>query len=157
MANNVKPIPDGVPHVCPYLSVSDGAAAIEYYKKAFGATELYRLTEPDGRIVHAEIKIGNSIVMLAGENPAWGNISPKTLGGTTVRIALAAENVDEVWKRALDVGGNGLIPPADQFYGERSARIEDPFGHQWLVSTHIEDVSPEEMKRRMEKMMKQGT
>jgi PhnB protein len=155
MAGKVKAIPDGIPWITPYLSVTDGPAAIDFYCKVFGATEIYRLADPDGRIAHAELRIGNSLIFLAGENPSWGNISPKTLGGTTVRICLAAESVDEVWKRALDAGGKGLIPPQDQFYGERSARIEDPFGHQWLVSTHIEDVTPEEMKRRMEEMMKQ--
>lgn len=155
MATNLRPNSEHLPQVSPYLAVSDGVAALEYYKKAFGATELYRLTEPGGRVVHAEFKLGEYVIMLAGENKEWGNLSPKTLGGTTVRIAVEVEDVDAVWKKAVVAGGKGIIPPADQFYGERSARIEDPFGHQWLVSTHIEDVSPEEMQKRMEEMMKQ--
>lgn len=154
MATNMRPDSQKLPQVSPYLAVSDGVAALEYYKKAFGAIELYRLTEPSGRVVHAEFRLGDYVIMLAGENKEWGNLSPKTLGGTTVRIAVEVENVDAVWKNALDAGGKGLFPPADQFYGERSARIEDPFGHQWLFSTHIEDVSPQEMQRRMEEMMK---
>ena len=155
MATNMRPDSQRLPQVSPYLAVSDGVAALEYYKKAFGAIELYRLTESSGRVVHAEFRLGDYVIMLAGENKDWGNLSPKTLGGTTVRIALEVEDVDAVWKRALEAGGKGIIAPADQFYGERSARIEDPFGHQWLVSTHIEDVSPQEMQRRMEEMMKQ--
>jgi PhnB protein len=153
MATNLRPSSQELPQVSPYLAVSDGAAALEYYKKAFGATELYRLADHEGRIVHAEFKLGNYVIMLAGESKDWGNLSPKTLGGTTVRIALEVADVDAVWKSALDAGGKGIFPPEDQFYGERSARIEDPFGHQWLVSTHIEDVSPQEMQRRMQEMM----
>ncbi len=155
MATNLRPNSKDLPQVSPYLAVSDGNAALEYYKKAFGATELYRLTEETGRVAHAEFKLGNYVIMLAGENKAWGNISPKTLGGTTVRIAVEVADVDAIWESALAAGGKGIIAPADQFYGERSARIEDPFGHQWLFSTHIEDVSPDEMQRRMEELMKQ--
>jgi len=154
MATNLRPDAEDLPQVSPYLAVSDGLAALEFYKKAFGATELYRLTEPGGRVVHAEFKLGRYVIMLAGENKEWGNLTPETLGGTTVRIAVEVEDVDAVWKKAVESGGKGIIAPADQFYGERSARIEDPFGHQWLVSTHIEDVSPEEMQRRMDEMMK---
>lgn len=155
MATNLRPNSHDLPQVSPYLAVSDGAAALEYYKKAFGAVELYRLADDQGRIAHAEFKLGNYVIMLAGESKDWGNLSPKTLGGTTVRIAVEVADVDDVWKKALDAGGKGIFPPADQFYGERSARIEDPFGHQWLFSTHIEDVSPEEMQRRMQEMMRQ--
>ncbi len=155
MATNLRPNSQDLPQVSPYLAVSDGVAALEYYTKAFGAVELYRLTEPSGRVVHAEFKLGRYVIMLAGENKDWGNLSPKALGGTTVRLAVEVADVDEVWKKALAAGGKGISPPADQFYGERSARIEDPFGHQWLFSTHIEDVSPEEMQRRMNEMMKQ--
>jgi PhnB protein len=146
----VNPIPAEYPGVVPYLSVKGAADAIEFYKKAFGATELMRLPGPDGTLGHAEIKIGNALVMLADENPDYGNLSPKTLGGSAVRLHMYVEDVDAFFERAVAAGAKVLIPVADQFYGDRSGRLEDPFGHVWLFSTHIEDVSPEEMQRRME-------
>jgi PhnB protein len=146
----VEPIPAEYPGVTPYLSVHDAAAAIEFYKKGFDATEVMRLPGPDGKLGHAEIKIGNRLVMLADEFPEHGNLSPKTLGGSAVRLHLYVEDVDAFFTKAVSAGAKVLIPIADQFYGDRSGRLEDPFGHVWLVSTHVEDVSPEEMQRRME-------
>ncbi len=152
MAGKVKPIPEGYAVVTPYLSVKGAAEAIDYYKKAFGATERMRMPGPDGKIGHAEIQIGNSIVMLADESPEMGARSPKTIGGTPVSLLLYVENVDQTVDRAVKAGAKLLRPVEDKFYGDRMGGIEDPFGHQWYVGTHIEDVSPEEMKRRMEAM-----
>lgn len=146
----VQPIPPEYPGVTPYLSVRDAASAIEFYKKGFGATELMRLPGPDGKIGHAEVKIGNAIVMLADEYPDAGHLSPQTLGGSTVKLHMYVEDVDAFFETAVAAGAKVLMPIADQFYGDRSGRLEDPFGHVWLVSTHIEDVSPEEMQKRME-------
>jgi PhnB protein len=145
----VEPIPAEYPGVTPYLSVHDAAAAIEFYKQAFGATEVMRLPGPDGKLGHAEIRIGNAIVMLADESRDYGNLSPKTLGGSAVRLHQYVEDVDALFERAVAAGAKVLIPVADQFYGDRSGRLEDPFGHVWLFSTHTEDVSPDEMQRRM--------
>ena len=146
----VEPIPAEYSGVTPYLSVNDAASAIEFYKKGFGATEIMRLPDPSGKIGHAEVKIGNAIVMLADEFPEHGHVSPKTLGGSTVKLHMYVEDVDAFFDKAVAAGAKILIPIADQFYGDRSGRLEDPFGHIWLVSTHTEDVSPEEMQKRME-------
>jgi PhnB protein len=145
----VEPMPAEYPGVTPYLSVNDAAAAIEFYKKGFGATEVMRLPGPDGKLGHAEIRIGSALVMLADEFPDYGNLSPKTLGGSAVRLHMYVEDVDAFFEKAVAAGAKVLIPIADQFYGDRSGRLEDPFGHVWLVSTHTEDVSPEEMQKRM--------
>jgi len=145
---NVKPIPDGYHSVTPYL-ICDGAAdAIEYYKKAFGATELFRM-DHEGKIGHAELKIGDSPIMLADEYPQMGYRSPKTLGGTPVSIMIYVPNVDTVYKQAIDAGATEVKPLQDQFYGDRSGTLTDPFGHVWTIATHKEDVSMEEMNRRM--------
>lgn len=146
----VEPIPAEYPGVTPYLAVNDAAAAIEFYKSGFGATELMRLPGPDGKIGHAEVKIGNAMIMLADEHPDAGHISPRTLGGSTVKLHMYVENVDSFFEGAVAAGAKVLVPVADQFYGDRSGRLEDPFGHVWLVSTHVEDVSPEEMQKRMD-------
>jgi len=146
----VEPIPAEYAGVTPYLSVKDAAAAIEFYKKGFGATELMRLPGPDGKIGHAEVKIGKAIVMLADESSEAGHLSPPTLGGSTVKLHMYVEDVDSFFEKAVAAGAKVLYPLADQFYGDRSGRLEDPFGHVWLVSTHIEDVAPEEMQKRME-------
>ena len=151
----VNPIPSEYPGITPYLSVNDAAAAIEFYKKGFGATEVMRLPGPDGKLGHAEIKIGSALVMLADELPDYGNLSPKTLGGSAVRLHMYVEDVDAFFEKAVAAGAKILFPIANQFYGDRSGRLEDPFGHVWLVSTHIEDVSPEEMKKRMEAWTKE--
>ena len=146
----VNPIPADYAGITPYLSVKGAADAIDFYKKAFGAIEMMRLPNPDGTLGHAEIKIGNALVMLADEYPDYGNLSPKTLGGSSVRLHMYVEDVDAFFEKAVAAGAKVLIPVADQFYGDRSGRLEDPFGHVWLVSTHIEDVAPEEMQKRME-------
>jgi PhnB protein len=146
----VEPIPAEYSGVTPYLAVDDAAAAIEFYKTGFGATEIMRLPGPDGKIGHAEVKIGKAIVMLADEHPNADHIGPKTLGGSTVKLHMYVENVDTFFETAVAAGAKVLMPIADQFYGDRSGRLEDPFGHVWLISTHVEDVSPEEMQKRME-------
>jgi PhnB protein len=145
----VQPIPDGYHTVTPYLFVDGAAGAIEYYRTAFGARELLRMPDPQGRIGHAEIRIGDSVIMLADEHHEMGYRGPRTLGGTSVSILLYLADVDAVFERAISAGGKALRPVADQFYGDRMGTLEDPFGHVWTLGTHIEDVSPEEMKRRM--------
>ncbi len=150
MSAQVKPIPDGYHSMTPYLIVNGAAKAIEFYQKAFGAIELFRLGSPDGKIGHAELMINDSVLMLADESPQMGALSPPTIGGSPVRILLYVENVDEVVPRAVAAGAKIVRPVADQFYGDRAGGIEDPFGHYWHVATHKEDVSPDEMKRRAE-------
>lgn len=151
----VKPIPDGYHSVTPYLIVNDAASAIEYYKRAFGATELFRMDAPGGKIGHAEIKIGDSPVMLADEYPEMGYRSAKAIGSTPVSLMIYVEDVDSVFPQAIAAGGKELKPVQDQFYGDRSGTLEDPFGHVWTVSTHKEEVPPEEMERRMGEMAAQ--
>jgi len=151
----VKPIPDGYAAVTPYLVIDGASAAIEYYKKVFGATERMRMDAPGGKVGHAELVVGGSTIMLADESPQMGFRGPKAFGGSAVSLMLYVPNVDEVFKRAMDAGAKQLKPVADQFYGDRMGTMEDPFGHVWTIGTHIEDVSPEEMRRRSEKMMKQ--
>ena len=151
----VKPIPEGYHSLTPYLVIKGAAAAIDYYKKVFGATERMRMDAPGGTIGHAELEIGNSVVMLADEFPEMGHRSPKTLGGTPVSIVLYTENVDAVFKRALDAGAKQVRPLENQFYGDRMGTLEDPFGHLWSVATHVEDVAPDEMQRRAAEAAKQ--
>ena len=152
---NVKPIPDGYHSVTPYLVIKGAAAAIDYYKTAFGAVELFRM-EHEGRIGHAEIKIGDSPIMLADEHPQMGHVGPKTLGGTPVGIMIYVDDVDTIYKQAIAAGGVEFKPLQDQFYGDRSGTLTDPFGHLWTVATHKEDVSPEEMDKRMAAAAKGG-
>jgi PhnB protein len=142
----VSHIPAGFPAVTPYLMINGAASAVEFYKQVFGATEVMCLTGPDGKIAHAEIKIGDSLIMLADESLPMGNRSPQTLGGTPAYLALYVADVDAVVQSAVAAGAKLLIPVADQFYGDRSGRLADPFGHVWLIATHKEDVSPEEMQ-----------
>jgi PhnB protein len=149
-----KPIPDGYRTVTPYLIVKGAADAIEFYKRAFGATEMLRMADPQGGVGHAEIKIGDSVIMLADEHPAMGYRSPRSFGGSSVSILLYLEDVDGVFERAVKYGAKAQRPVANQFYGDRSGTLEDPFGHVWTVATHVEDVPPEEMKRRAEAAMK---
>ena len=149
-----KAIPDGYTTATPYLIVKGAAEAIEFYKRAFGATELMRMADAQGHVGHAEIKIGDSVIMLADEHPAMGYRGPRSLGGSSVSILLYLPEVDQVFERALKAGARAQRPVRDQFYGDRSGTLEDPFGHVWTVATHIEDVSPEEMKRRAEAAMK---
>jgi PhnB protein len=151
----VKAIPDGYHTATPYLIIQGAAAALDFYKKAFGATELLRFPGPDGKIGHAEIRIGNSPLMLADEVPERGHKSPKALGGTPVSIMLYVEDVDKVTNQAVAAGAKLTMPVQDQFYGDRSGTVTDPFGHVWTIATHKEDVSMEEMQRRMQALMKQ--
>ena len=144
----VKPIPEGYPQVTPYLVVDGAEAAIEFYGKVFGATERMRLPGPDGTIGHAELQLGESLIMVADEAPQFGLRGPRAIGGTPVTISVYVEDVDGVVGRAAQAGATVLRPVEDQFYGDRSGQFEDPFGHRWSVATHVEDISPEEMGRR---------
>lgn len=146
--SKAKAVPEGYCNITPYLVVKDAARAIEFYKTAFGATEVTRLPGPSGRIGHAELKIGNSLIMLADEVPDTGARSPAALGGTPVSLLLYVEDVDAVARRAVAGGAKLLRPVKDQFYGDRSGTLVDPFGHQWQVATHIEDLAPAEIHRR---------
>jgi PhnB protein len=148
----VSKIPTGYHTLTPYLTVKDGNRAMKFYEQALGAKEIMRFAGPDGRIAHAEMKIGDSPFMLSEELPEMGVKSPKSLGGTTGSIMIYIENVDEAYPRAIKAGGKELRPLQDQFYGDRSATFEDPEGHKWTISTHVEDVSEEEMGRRMAAM-----
>jgi len=146
----VKPIPDNYPRVTAYLNVDGAGDAIDFYSKVFGATERGRMPMPDGRVGHAEIAIGDSVVMMADASPEMGNVDPKKLGGTPVTLTIYVEDVDKTFKSALEAGAKELQPVEDKFYGDRSGQLEDPWGHRWNVMTHIEDVSPAEMQKRME-------
>ena len=153
-ANGVKAIPAGYHVATPALCIRGAAAAIDFYKKAFGAVEITRFTGPDGHsVMHAEIKIGDSPIMLGDEHPNMGGKSPTTLGGTTGSIMLYFEDVDAAFERAVAVGAKSEMPPANMFWGDRFAKITDPFGHSWSLGTHIEDVSPEECARRGKEFM----
>ena len=148
----VKPIPDGYHSATPYLIVKGAAEALVFYKKAFGAEERMRCPMPDGRLGHAEVQIGNSIIMLADEFPEMDAKGPLSLGGTPVGICLYVLDSDAAFQRAVAAGAKVLRPIQDQFYGDRSGTVTDPFGHQWTISTHREDVSMEEIERRMKAM-----
>jgi len=146
---NVKPVPEGYHNITPYLFVRSAASAIDFYKNIFGATEIMRMPGSNGKIMHAELRIGDSIVMLADENPQTGMMSPQTVGGFSVGMHLYLENVDQVIQKAVESGAKLLRPIKNQFYGDRSGSVLDPFGHMWSIATHVEDVSPEEMRKRM--------
>jgi PhnB protein len=149
MPNKVQPIPKGYHTVTPYLIINGAAKAIDFYKKAFGATELMRMPGPGGKIGHAEIRIGDSPVMMADEHPEMGARGPNSTGNTPVSMLLYVEDADKVFNQAIAAGAKSLRPMKDQFYGDRMGTLQDPFGHVWSIGTHVEDVSPEEMKRRM--------
>src|SRR5579863_3816744 len=153
--SEVSYIPEDYNSVTPYLIIKGAAQAIEYYKKVFGAIETVRMGGPDGKIGHAELKIGNSHIMLADENPSMGegHTSATTIGASPVSLYVYLPDVDEVFNKATAEGAKVLKPVVDQFYGDRSGFFQDPFGHLWGVATHVEDVSPEQMKERMQKMM----
>ena len=143
-----KAIPEGYHTATPYLIVNGASQAIDFYKQVFGATELCRMPSPEGRIGHAELKIGDSVIMLADEVREMGYRSPHALGGSAVSLLLYVEDVDSVFNKAIEAGGTVQRPIANQFYGDRSGTLEDPFGHVWTIATHVEDVPPEEMEKR---------
>jgi PhnB protein len=149
----VKPIPDGYHTVTPYLAVDDAAAAIEYYKKAFGAKERMRMEAPGGKVGHAELEIGDSLVMLSDSFPQASTRPPKELGGTSASVFMYVEDVDSVVKQAVDAGATVTMEVADQFWGDRFGSVQDPFGHLWSISTHVEDVPADEMAERAKTAM----
>ena len=153
MSSQVKPIPQGYHTLTPYLTVQNAARAIEFYTKALGAKETMRMDGPNGKIGHAELKIGDSMIMLADEMPG-GTRSPQSLGGTTGGIFLYVENVDAYFDRAIAAGAKADVRPENMFWGDRYGRFTDPFGHSWSVATHVEDVAPQEMQKRMKEQMK---
>jgi PhnB protein len=144
-----KPIPEGYHSVTPYLVVDDANAAIAFYQRAFGATEKFRMPMGD-RVGHAELQIGDSVIMLADEFPDMGHLGPKSRGGPTSSIMLYVEDVDTAFNKAINAGATQQRPLEDQFWGDRMGTIQDPFGHQWSLATHVEEVPPEEMQKRME-------
>ena len=152
--SKVSPIPEGYTSVTPYLIVKDAAKAIEYYKKVFGAKELFRMDGPNGKVGHAELQIGNARIMLADENPSMGqgHSSATSIGSSPVSLYLYIPDVDRVVERAVAEGAKIIKPIQDQFYGDRSGFVQDPFGHFWGIATHVEDVSPQEMEERMKKL-----
>ena len=150
---NVKPIPDGYPQVTPYLIVDGAAAAIDFYGKVLGAKERMHMPSPGGKIGHAEMEIGDSLIMLADEHPEMGIRGPKTIGGSPVTISVYVEDVDSVFERALAEGATSTREVENQFYGDRTGQFEDPFGHRWSVATHVEDVPPDEMQKRAAEAM----
>ena len=153
--SKVSHIPQGYNSVTPYLIIKGAAQAIDYYKKVFGATEVFRMDQPGGKVGHAELKIGNSHIMLADENPSMGagHTSAATIGASPVSLYVYLPDVDRVFEKARAEGAKVLKPVETQFYGDRSGFFQDPFGHLWGIATHVEDVSPQEMKERMKKMM----
>jgi PhnB protein len=153
MAGKVKAIPEAYHSVTPYLSIQGAAQAIEFYKKAFGAKERVRMPAPGNKIGHAEIQIGDSMIMLADEMPGMGNRSPQTLGGSPVGIVLYVEDVDKVFNQAVSAGAKVERPLKNEFYGDRAGTVRDPFGHEWHIHTHIEDVTMEEMQKRIAAMV----
>jgi PhnB protein len=148
----VDPIPAAYPRVTPYLSIDGAAQAIDFYSRVLGASVRVRMDGPDGKVGHAELEIGSSVIMLADAFPG-GTPTPKQLGGSPVTIMVYVEDVDDTFKRAIDAGATEIAPVQDQFYGDRSGQFQDPFGHRWNVASHVEDVSPEEMERRAAEAM----
>jgi len=145
----VNAIPEGYYSLTPYLVIKGAAEAIEFYKKVFGATELMRMPGANGGVMHAEIKIGNSVLMLSDENPERGYLSPASRGGATSSVMLYTPDVDKTFNAAVAAGAKALQPPTDMFWGDRMGNLTDPFGHSWAIATHKEDVSPDEMQKRM--------
>lgn len=152
----VKPIPDGYPRVTPYLIVDGASAAIDFYTSVLGATERMRMAAPEDRVGHAELEVGGSLIMLADESPEMDARGPKAVGGTPVSLLVYVEDVDRVFDRAIEAGAKALRPVEDRFYGDRTGGFEDPFGHRWDVATHVEDVAPNEMEKRVAAAMSAG-
>src|SRR5919106_5280791 len=152
----VNPIPEGYPRVTPYLIVDGASVAIDFYSSVLGATERMRMDGPDGKIGHAELEIGDSVVMLADEHPQMNALGPRSVGGTPVTLHVYVEDVDRTFERAVQAGAKSLRPVEDKFYGDRAGEFEDPFGHRWSVATHVEDVPPDEMAKRAAQAMGGG-
>jgi PhnB protein len=150
--SSVKPIPEGMHTLTPHLVCADASSAIDFYKKAFGATELARMPGPNGKLMHGAVRIGDSVLMLVDEMPEWGSLGPKALKGSPVTIHMYVEDADAALARAVAAGAKVTMPLADMFWGDRYGQIEDPFGHRWSIATHIRDASPEEMRQAMAKM-----
>lgn len=148
-------VPEGYRTVTPYLVLNEASKAIEWYKQAFNAEEMMRMDMPDGKVMHAEIRIGDSAIMLSDEFPMGGAKSPRALGGTTMGIHLYVPDVDAAFQQAVAAGGTPAMPPMDMFWGDRFSKVQDPFGHEWSISTHIEEVAPEEMEKRAAEAAKQ--
>jgi PhnB protein len=153
---DVKPVPDGYPRVSPHLSVVGAAKAIDFYRDVLGAEERMRMATPDGTVAHAEIQLGDSVIMIGEEIPGGNDPSPATLGGSPVALFVYVEDVDDVFRRATEAGASVVQEPEDHFYGDRVAMFDDPFGHRWNIATHIEDVSPDEMEKRAAETMGAG-
>jgi PhnB protein len=151
-----NPVPDGYPRVMPYLIVDGASQAIDFYTQILGASERMRMPGPDGRLGHAELELGDSVIMLADENPEMGARGPRSIGGSPVTIHAYVDDVDGTFERALGAGAKTVQEVEDRFYGDRSGQLEDPFGHRWTLATHVEDVSPEEMERRAAEFMTAG-
>lgn len=152
----VKPIPEGFSTVTPHLIIKGARKAIDFYKKAFGAEELFSMPGPGGAVMHAEIKIGNSMIMIADEFPDWGCLSPASLNGSPVTVHLYVPDCDAVFKKATQAGAEAVMPPTDMFWGDRYGKLKDPFGHSWSVATHKEDLTPEECAKRAAEAMAGG-
>jgi len=152
MSATVQPIPEGMHTVTPHLVCSDAAKAIEFYKKAFGAVETARIPTPDGKIMHAAVKIGDSTVMLVDEFPQWGSLGPNALKGSPVTLHIYVKDVDASFAKAVDAGATVKLPLADMFWGDRYGQVTDPFGHIWSMATHMRDMTPEQMAEEMKKM-----
>lgn len=151
----VKPIPEGYHTLTPYMTVRDAVRAIDFYKQAFGAQERGVMKGPDGKVMHAELKIGDSIVMLADEFPEFGAVAPESGGSTSMGLHIYVDNVDQAFDRAVKAGAKVEMPVSDQFWGDRYGKLRDPFGHKWSIATHVKDMSADEMKRSMDEAMAQ--
>jgi PhnB protein len=151
----VQPVPEGYHTITPYLAVDDASAAIDFYQRAFGAKERVRMSGPGDSIMHAELEIGDSLVMLSDPFPQASTRNPKELGGTSISIFVYVDNIDELYKQAIDAGASSLMEPDDMFWGDRFGSVQDPFGHSWTIATHIEDVAPEELEKRQKEWMEQ--
>lgn len=150
MANKPQSVPAGYHSVTPYMALRDTVAALDFYRRAFGAELVMKLDMPGGKIAHAEVRIGDSIIMMSEENEEWGNKSPQSLGGSPMFLMIYVPDVDAAFTKALSAGATQVRPVEDQFYGDRTGTLKDPFGYQWTIGTHVEDLSQEEIKRRME-------
>ena len=157
MAKPVKAIPEGYHSITPYLAIRDAAKAITFYQEAFGATQMFRMDGPDGKVGHAELRIGDSVLMLSDENPQGGCASPSSLNGTTVTIFLYVEDVDATFNQAVKAGAKVAMPVADMFWGDRHGQLIDPFGHRWSIATRKEDLTPQEVAERAQKAFAQST